>query len=248
MTKITLLLIGLTLITSCSPKHVGEKKKGLISNFINITDNEDKGIKEILAFYGGYCEYSIGSTIGSEGTEKYFELKMTESGLLEKLAAINEMPSSNIAYLFYKNLTQEKVKYSYIKVVIELKNKGISSRSFQISDLKILEQKIDVIYQVSDLISKSNFEKLFALIDKSAIPDLTLDKVTTLCKQVENQCGTIDSLTFQGFSFFKLEDGTGLLHLAGIQSRKKQNIPLSIIINPKKESIENSIESIKFDF
>lgn len=47
----------------------------LVSSCASITDNEDKGVKDILGFYGGYCKYSIGIVAStSEGKKKYFEL------------------------------------------------------------------------------------------------------------------------------------------------------------------------------
>ena len=51
--KQTILLVGLiALMTNCAEKKDGEQKNTLLSNFVSITDNEDKGVKEILDFYG----------------------------------------------------------------------------------------------------------------------------------------------------------------------------------------------------
>ena len=46
-------IIGL-LISGCAEKKKGEQKTTLLSNFVSITDNEDKGVKEVLRFYGGF--------------------------------------------------------------------------------------------------------------------------------------------------------------------------------------------------
>ena len=77
-----LILFGLISLTACGQRHEGEKKTGLLSHMVSITDNEDKGVKEILAFYDGQCKYSI----GMDGAKKYFELEMSQSELLEQYA------------------------------------------------------------------------------------------------------------------------------------------------------------------
>lgn len=78
-----LIAFGLAL-SSCSNTRNGEKKPSPRSNVIGISDNEYKGIKDILGFYGGYCKYSIGYvTPISEGKPKYFEIEMSKSDVME---------------------------------------------------------------------------------------------------------------------------------------------------------------------
>ncbi len=55
-------------------------------SIVSISNNEDKGIKEVLDFYGGYCKYSIGASASTEdGTKKYFELELSKSDIIEKI-------------------------------------------------------------------------------------------------------------------------------------------------------------------
>ena len=66
-----LFLLGLIFLTACGKRHDGEKKKtGLMSQFVGITDNEDKGVKEILKFYNGQCKYSIGPSTSACNSKK----------------------------------------------------------------------------------------------------------------------------------------------------------------------------------
>jgi hypothetical protein len=51
--------------TSCGTKHPGEKKTTLASHLLGISDNEDKGIKEIIGLYGGECEYGFSKSTGN---------------------------------------------------------------------------------------------------------------------------------------------------------------------------------------
>ena len=107
--KLTSLTLIVFLLFSCGKKHKGEKSTSLLSNFLSTTDNEDKGIKEIVNFYGGYCEYSIGTTISTDsGTKKYFELKLTKSEVADKFANIPEFTASNIAYLVLQEFEKRK--------------------------------------------------------------------------------------------------------------------------------------------
>lgn len=114
----TFIILGLFLI-SCGKQHKGVKHPTLLSNLVSITDNEDKGIKEILRIYEGYCKYAIGYSASTiKGKKKYFELEISKSDIIEKYARIAEMPASNIAYLFYRNLKNENNNYDEIHVVI----------------------------------------------------------------------------------------------------------------------------------
>ena len=70
MYKIVSAFSVILILASCMHKHDGERKTGLLSNLLNITDNEDKGVKEVLNYYGGLCEYSIGTTYSSNNWSK----------------------------------------------------------------------------------------------------------------------------------------------------------------------------------
>ena len=90
-------------------------------NIVSITPNEDKGIKEILNFYGGYCKYSIGSSASTkDGAKKYFEIELSKSDVLEKYADMPDVSASNAAYILYKDLKNERKNYDEIRCIVLL--------------------------------------------------------------------------------------------------------------------------------
>ena len=225
----------------------GEAQTTFASKIVSVTDNEYKGVAEVLDFYGGICNRHIGFTSKDGEKQTYFELEMMQNELLEKYSQIIEMPLSNIAYLFYKNLKEEKEKYSFIRVTINFKDGEIEQKDYPIEKLEIVSKKVNTLTHASDLIGTSNYKRLFELIDLESSPNITVEKLESICTQVDNRFGVVDSLLFQGFSFFQpLDSQKEFLHLAGAQFRNGQNMPFSIFIDPKKESIENSINTIKF--
>jgi hypothetical protein len=99
-----LTLFILTFTIGCNQRE-GEQKTGLMSHLVNISDTEDAGVKDVLGFYGGYCEYSLGKAVSTdEKTKNYFELKLSKSEVTDQYKENPSFPASNIAYRFYRNL------------------------------------------------------------------------------------------------------------------------------------------------
>ena len=152
MKRLSLLLITSISLLSCSNRRDGEDKKTLLSNFISITDNEDKGVKKILNFYGGYCEYSIGATLSTtEDKKKSFELKLSKSEILDKFSKTPEIPASNLAYLFYTNLKEEKKNYDEIESVLLFNNREEYKTTFSSDQLEMIGEKMTVLNQVINI-------------------------------------------------------------------------------------------------
>jgi hypothetical protein len=248
MKGLSIILLGFIFLIACGQRHEGEMKTGLLSHLVSITDNEDKGVKEILNFYGGECKYSIGTTASTdEGKKKYFELEMSKSDMLENYAKLIEMPSSNIAFMFYYNLKEEKRNYTQIKVVVKLKDGHGDNFEYSTSQLEIVKQKVDLIFKVSDLIKLKDYNGLYKLFDLTVAPNLKETDIESYCSKSDIAYGQIVKFQLQGFSFFN-SNGKDLLHLAGVQQRDKQNTPLTIFVDPKKTQIEGSVITMKFEF
>lgn len=239
MNRILSLIICAFLLTSCGNKREGEQKTGLLSNFVSITDNEDAGVKEILAFYGGQCKYAIGvSASTKDGNKKYFELEMSQSEVIENLADKIEMPASNIAYLFYKNLKEEKVNYNEIHSVILFDDGTKKTFKYSTEQLELVINRMDLAYKTVELLSNQDYENLKTLFNTN---ELKIDKdiVISDLKKLEPELLGINEFRPFGFRINKSKNGTNLLHISGALIREVQNNAFSIDVdlNSKKEEI-----------
>lgn len=252
MNKLNLILIGLVIFsTSCVQKRDGETQNTLASKVVGVTDNEYKGVGEVIAFYGGKCNRHIGFETKNGEKLTYFELEMMESESLEEYAQVIDMPASNIAYLFYRNLnTDEKAKYSFIRVTVDFKSGEQYQSDYYLDNLERLTKNLDRISSVTELMIQEDYSNLLLQFDIEIAKDLTIEQLQALCKQVDSQFGKIDSIQFQGFSFFNVTEPIEkeLLHLAGIHIRQGQNTPFSIFVDPEKVEDEKFLNTLKFEF
>jgi len=251
MKKIIYFLVLSFLLTACVEKKEGKSQKSILSNIIDVSKTEYKGVDEVLFYYGGVCNRRIGVSVNKTEKKTYFELEMMKSIVLEELADMIEMPSSNIAYIFYHNLNnEEKNKYSFIRVTVDFKDGSKTSNDFPVEKLAQLENNIDKLFYISKLISKSDYTTLFEKLDTDASKEWTISKLESFCGQKDIQFGQVDSIHFHGFHFIqknRLREKEVLL-LSGLQFREKQNTPFSIIIDPSKPVTEKILIKLRFQF
>ncbi|WP_394751254.1 hypothetical protein [Spongiimicrobium salis] len=230
MNRILGLLICTFLITSCGNKREGEQKTGLLSHFMSITDNEDAGVKEILDFYGGRCKYAIGASASTkEGKKKYFELEMSQSKAIEERLDKPELPSSNIAYIFYKSLKEEKNNYDAIHVVLISKNNSKQEFKYPISTLEQVEHRMSLNDKTVTLLKEKKFEELHNILNNELVPFDKEELVPRLI-ELEPQFGDIKEYRFFGFMIVPYK-GKDMLHLSGALLREKQNHEFSIDVD-----------------
>lgn len=231
MQKIIFLTLSLFLLIACGTKHPGEEKPTLASNLVSITNNEDKGVKEILNFYGGQCEYSV----GIENGKKYFELVVSKSEALEKLVKVAGMPASNVAYLFYKNLTNEKSKYDEIRVTLLFKGEQKVALLFPVVQLEKVTQRMQVAHKLVALIKEKKFDDLLPFLSDTGL--ISYDK-NVLIKNLKGGDGQFGNVTdgFQPFGFRVKEvpDGREILHISGAIIRDKQSNEFSVDLDLNK--------------
>jgi hypothetical protein len=238
-----LIIIAISIvIASCGNTREGEQKPSLLSNLLTITDNEDKGIKEILDFYGGSCEYSLGASASTEtGRKKYFAIEVSKSDAIEAKTKVARMPASNIAYLFYKNLNAEERKnYDEIQVILVLANAEKKTFEFPTAQLELVCQRMKVVDKVVGLIKAKNFEGLSPLINDSSVATYDKKELITNMAKLDTQFGNVtEGFRCLGFTINKALNGTEVLHIAGAVMRDKQNHEFSVDLdlNGKDESI-----------
>ena len=240
--KVTLIISGLLLlgIAGCKAKHKGEQTTGFLSNFVNISDEEDKGIKEILAFYGGKCEYGY-ETKAEKGKdpEKIFWIKLSNSNELDTLIgtpgfeSIEELTGANIAYLFYKNIGNEKYNYTSIKTILDSKKIGQTEYLYSIAELDKVNRKVPLVGKIVDYIIHKQFNELgnkFS-IDKQIV-DINIDTMITKLQEAEAVFGNASGFVLDGFRFITSKSGKRVLVFSGYIQRDKQNNLFSIVVDP----------------
>ncbi len=221
------------LIFGCAEKKEGEIKNTLFSQFVEITDNEDKGIKEILSIYGGYCEYSIGQSFSTEdGRSKYFKLIVSESDIVDQYKANPKLVASNIAYLFYKNLESESKNYQAIHVILKFGDESTEELEFQSEELQIVHSKMPIVRNSVELIKKKEFNKLASQLNSEVYP-INQESFANRLQEVDPQFGKVQDFVTFGYQFYKTETDLELLRISGIIIRDIQNSEFSVDLSPE---------------
>jgi hypothetical protein len=230
MNKLLTIIIVIFILTSCAEKREGEQKTELISYLVSITDNEDKGVKEILNFYGGYCKYSIGASASTEdGSKKFFELELSKSEVIEKQAKAAQMPASNIAYLFYKNLKGEKSNYEEIRTVLIFEDGEKMTFKFPTKQLELVESRMNVVNKVVGLIKDKKFEELKPLLNDNKLVSYNKEELIKNLLLIDPQFGNVtEGFRSFGFRINKEKDGMEILHISGAIIRDKQSNEFSV--------------------
>ncbi|MCE3226435.1 MAG: hypothetical protein K0S32_986 [Bacteroidetes bacterium] len=235
--KITerILVLGVTIlsIVSCGNKHEGEKETGLLSNFVSITDNEDKGVKKILDYYGGECKYAIGKDVSADTSVKYFELQLTGSDAMEKYSHILEMPASNMAYLFYNSLKEEKNNYDEIHSVVILKDGNKKSFIYPTKKLELVDVKIPLVLKIVELIKDKKYTDLLPMLNDSTIGKYNKKDLINNIEKMDNDFGIIKEFLPYGFKIKDLNNGKKVLYISGALIRDKQSNEFSVDLNPE---------------
>lgn len=191
--KTILLFLCLTsLLFGCVQNHPGEEKNTLFSNFISITDNENSGINEILEYYGGRCEYAVGRKFSTNGTKiNYFVINLSNSTVVDTYANVAEMPASNIAYLFYRNLKEEKNAYDQIQVRLQIKKGEVVEFVFSGTQLEQVDDRIPTIREIVGLIKRHEFESIASYLNDQSVYDFDKLELVKKMEEAESQFGKV---------------------------------------------------------
>jgi len=223
MKKILLILL-IVVFTACNNNGVTEK--------------EVQSVKKALDFYSGICNRIKGFSIKNGVEEKYFELEISKSKLIESYSNMLEMPASNIAYLFYSNLGNEQSKYNQIKVKINLNNGKSFESAYPAIEIKEVEDFIPMLNDVTLKIKLKDYKGLMSLFDTNIVSGLNENQLKFYCAPIDSAYGEIKESQFQGYAFFNSKtEKREMIHLAGILVRQKSNTPISLFIDRKSKKI-----------
>jgi len=204
---------------------------------IGVTETEVKAVQVVLNRYGGECHRFKGFETENGITQTYFELEMSKSKALEKYSEILEIPASNIAYLFYSNLNDEKKNYTHVKVKINLNNGKQQEFYYPHEDIETMEKFAPILSDISNQFKSQDYEAFFNDFDRDIARNLNMDQIHSLCSEYDSLYGNAIEIQLQGFTFHdSAADNRALLRLFGIMKRKKKNTPISAYIdrNSKK--------------
>jgi hypothetical protein len=216
------------------------------------SNNDSKGIKDILDFYGGTITWSKSFSASTEkdqsstdkdpsdaekepSREKHFLLAINAPSIQKHFEA-TDLPASNCAYLFYRSLSDvEKRDYAFIRVVIQGKA-GNDKYDFAMKDLYRAEKCLPTLDKTVQCLKEENLENLRALFSPMVPMDsLDKEKMRQSVFIVDSTYGRIKNFVLQGFSAASYEIGCktiSLIKVSGNLVREKQNTLFSVTVDP----------------
>jgi hypothetical protein len=213
--------------------------------FYGYTDNELKAIDEVLKFYGGSCSRDKGIEKIDGVEQHYFQLEISESKLIESFSKRLQLPASNIAFIFWSNITVERDFYTHVRVTINTEDKNTRSFSFSTEELKEMEMLIPMLTNVTQIIRAKKHEMLLPLFELKTDSLTTLNNLKAECYTYDLKYGDPYDIQFQGCFFYTDKtNNRPMAHLTGMMIRKKGNIFLSLFIDRKSHKIID----LKFKF
>ncbi len=216
------------------------KKKGLIiaasvsllfaaCKNSKISDNEKKGIKEVVNLYGGRVKYSKEDSTAIN--KNVFEIELSKSSFADKYTNNPELPASGIAYAFYKKLGNDKQKYTHIKSELLLSDGEKVGFEFPVNELELVNSKIKIAEKITDLIRQRNFDALKPLLDDSSYAQYNKDEFIKNLEEADRRYAKANELVIIGYRFYKIY-GKNILHISGQLMRGAQANAFSIDIDP----------------
>lgn len=218
--NLIVILISFSLLGSCT------------SNTVTLTKQEDNGIKEILKVYGGVCKYSTRYSLSTkDGKKRDFIIELSQSNAIEKYARIVEMPSSNIAYLFYKNVSNQEESYNAIKVNIVFNDKTTQTFEYATKTLNLVMQKMISMDNTVNLLKDRKYDELEESIDAETHFKYDKDQLSEKIAGLDARFGNITGYIPMGFRFNKMPNGEEILHLSAMIKRDIENHEFSMDVS-----------------
>lgn len=211
----------------------------------SVTDSEFNAVDSVLSFTGGICKREKGFERLGQERRDYFRL-IVESKGFESYNGYLEMPASNVAYLFYSNLSEDdKKKYEDVKVILEMPAGVSDEYTYTTSELDEMNDIETIFNKFHENVINAMYSENIVLFSKDAIFEKTEENLVLDYTNLEERYGNVSRNVLQGFSYFEdKESGRQLIQLASIQVRDSINNQHTITMDRKSREIL----SYKFDY
>ena len=207
----------------------------------NLTTNENNGLKEIVTFYSGQIHFAKGATPATADSpqNRFFEVTLSDSETIDKLADQASLPASNMAWLMYKNMGTEVNNYDEIHSALVFGDGKKVTTKFPVSDLKIVAKKMVLLNKIVSIIKSRRYGDLRPYINDKELFDYDKEEIIKKLIDLDDDFGTVSSFSPFGFKRNKTIDGKSILHISGHIIRAKMNNEFSIAVdmNSDKEEV-----------
>jgi len=195
----------------------------------NLSQNEDKGLKEIIKTYGGEIHFDKGATATTADgkTKRIFEVSLSNSKKAEGQAKNGNLISSNLAWLMYKNMGKDANNYDEIHSILTIKENKTTIK-YPIDDLKIVAKKMTLLEKIVALLKADKLSELKPFLNNTDLVEYPKDEILAELNFRSKTNGAVKGYTPVGFKRNKSADGRPILQLSGILNREKKDHPISV--------------------
>ena len=202
-----------------------------------LTSKESAGVKNVVDYFGGICDYKKGIQVSSNGSKKnYFDLKLYKSEKIEALKDYSELAASGIAYIFCTSLENDKSNYDVIRSQLSFDNGNVKKYEYLIEELNIVKHEMEKVTASINYLKNKNYNGLKSLFYDSSYSQIDNDLLIENLIEADNFYGSITEFKFLGFKFHESESGEPLLLICGTVLTTKNGHKFSIETNPADSS------------
>lgn len=211
--------------------------------------NNTRAIKEIIEYYGGKVEVEEHFQFGNRIDEKtYILLTLEGSNTYDKRTKINEIAPSNIAYLYFRNMSEssiQKMDELRVKIVDSQGNERLEI--FDMSLLRRVEEKMDIPKVLIDKLKAEDFEGIEKMLDIDSLAyGFGSDLLVGHMQSFTNTFGDVDK-GFEplGFYVYVNKSGKRVFHISGMVDRIKLDHEFYVEIDTVKD--ENKVLMVDYE-
>lgn len=236
--KLIIPILSVILFISCTEEKPKTDSPSPTKKILTKLDNEKTSAQAIVDFYGGEIEVSPGVFMNEGKNEKYVQIELRKSELIESYIDMIDIPASNIAYLFYAGLQSKAIEYDFIKVLIATENGTQKMFNFYIKNITDVPEYIEILNKTSNLLRDKNAAGLHSLFNPEIGKELSEATLKQYINSQDSIYGAISETQFQGFSKFETEDDNQqVIQLYGIMIRSKENCPICVFIDRETKEV-----------